>query len=68
MTLKMCPPCPRTPVHHVSGLYTSKERGNRSQRLGEEPRLDWSNHRSQISTRDSGKSSPGGEDLGEGGL
>src|SRR5207245_332694 len=27
--MKMCPPCPRTPVHHLPGLYTLRERGKR---------------------------------------
>jgi hypothetical protein len=29
----MCPPCPRTPVHYVSGLYTPWRRGRRSRGL-----------------------------------
>src|SRR5438128_2673654 len=26
-----CPPCPRTPVHHLSGLYKVQERGCKAQ-------------------------------------
>ena len=29
----MCPTCPRTPVHHVSGLYTSARGGHGPSRL-----------------------------------
>jgi hypothetical protein len=29
VSIKMCPPCLRTPVHHVSGTYTPGGRGDR---------------------------------------
>jgi hypothetical protein len=29
VSIKMCPPCLRTPVHHVSGTYTQRGRGGR---------------------------------------
>jgi hypothetical protein len=48
-------------------MISPQEREKLLRRLWKYKRLDWSNHRSWISVRDSEKSSPGGEDLGEGG-
>src|SRR6516165_5698938 len=36
---KMCSPCPRTPVHHVSGLYTLPRKGGGYASLGQRDQI-----------------------------